>query len=1012
MSNKSLTSELKRVKRYFTTITTLWIIIVFAFFLWSYYINLQQIKEIAKSTAQAYFDKDNEFGDWLNKYNGVYVSLKENVSSNLCIEHSSKSDIVTEVGDTLRFINHICMIEQFQNKYKESHNITGKIIELNSNRIENVPDEWEQSAMLKFENGAERVCEFTEIDGEEFFRIIEPIKIDEPSLKHYKNKNFNKGDIRGSISVSLPMKEFWINSLNERLRLISLFISLIIFGFWGIKTVENRFKNRIKKDAEINRKLREKGERLKLALGATNAGIWDWNIQTKDAVFDERWAAITGHTLAELEPINIDTWNNLVHPEDSIALERELEKLYLNEIDSYIFEIRMKHKNGFWVWVQIRGNIIEWTASQLPVRMVGIIIDISDHKKAEQNLIENEYKYRILAEQNGQIVYAYDIISGIISWSGDLTNTLGYTIHEFQNIDLSEWENMIKPEYKQRTLNALALALESKNDFFLEYEFRKKDCTYIFIEDHGTVIRDLNSNAVKIFGVMRDITERTMALKKLEISESNYRLLAENSTDSIWRVNLNFDFEYVSPEIFRLTGYTVDEIMNLNVKKLYSDENFAKVVEIVSEEISLGTKHIGRTFESILKHKDGKHVPVEISGKLIFDNSNNPIAISGYLKDISERKEAEQALRESESRFRTTFDQAFDPIFIAEITEGQIPLIIDINEAVTATLGHTREECIGKPMNLFHLEEKQDEIFRRVKKILSGEPLNFESIHYKKDGSYIPVEISAKRIRTNDKYFIYIIQRDISDRKKWEHDILQIQKALKDENLSKDKFFSIISHDLKSPFGTLLSITQMLDENFSDMTESEKKELISTARNSTKNIYQLLEALLEWSQASTGRMIFSPSYIKLEEITNKVILVFLQNISTKNIKMTTRISNNLIIYADEKMLRTVMRNLLANAIKFTQRGGQIKISSEIKDENIVISVSDNGIGMTQADINKLFRIDVHHTTVGTENESGTGVGLILCKELIEKNGGTIWAESELGKGSNFKFTIPLVPLSV
>lgn len=354
-----------------------------------------------------------------------------------------------------------------------------------------------------------------------------------------------------------------------------------------------------------------------------------------------------------------------------------------------------------------------------------------------------------------------------------------------------------------------------------------------------------------------------------------------------------------------------------------------------------------------------------------------------------------------------TFDQAFDPIFIAEIKEGEVPKIVDINKAVTTKLGHTKEDTIGKPMNLFHPSEQKEVITKRVNKILSGEPLNFESFHQKKDGSLITVEIYAKRIEINGKYYIYIIQRDISDRKQWESEIFKVQKNLEEEVASKNKFFSIISHDLKSPFGTLMSILQLLEESFESLTKKEQKELIHVGRNSSKQIFQLLESLLEWSRLTIGRMEFSPGNINLGEISTQIILLLSQSAKNKSIQFVNEIDGNYSAFADSKMLRAVLINLLTNAIKFTPKGGKITLSTQIIENFVEISISDTGVGMSQNDLSKLFRIDVHHTTVGTANETGTGLGLILCKELVEKNGGTIWAESELGKGSNFKFTLPL-----
>ncbi len=278
-----------------------------------------------------------------------------------------------------------------------------------------------------------------------------------------------------------------------------------------------------------------------------------------------------------------------------------------------------------------------------------------------------------------------------------------------------------------------------------------------------------------------------------------------------------------------------------------------------------------------------------------------------------------------------------------------------------------------------------------------------------KNGEWIWVQILGRVIeRHNNKPIRMVgVIIDITERKCHEYKMLEINKKLEEENANKDKFFSIISHDLKAPFGALLGIAQLLDESYDELEEIERKEMIRISRNSATNIYELLDGLLEWSRAKSGRMSFTPTIVNINDINNHVMLVLIQNAKNKNITITNKINGNFTAFADEMMLRTILRNLISNAIKFTPKNGKIIVSAKIKENEVEISIKDNGIGISENDIKKLFRIDIHHTTIGTSNESGTGVGLILCEELVNKNGGKIWVESEFGKGSNFIFTLPL-----
>jgi len=253
---------------------------------------------------------------------------------------------------------------------------------------------------------------------------------------------------------------------------------------------------------------------------------------------------------------------------------------------------------------------------------------------------------------------------------------------------------------------------------------------------------------------------------------------------------------------------------------------------------------------------------------------------------------------------------------------------------------------------------------------------------------------------------IYIMIEMALDKANVERE-LEISKAqLEIENASKDKFFSIISHDLKSPIGVIMSTSEFLDNEYDDFSDKERKELIHVLKNSSRRIYDLLEGLLNWARAKMGNMEYNPRSINLSRIVTEVVELIQFTSKNKEIELLNNISNNLMVFADENMITLVIRNLLSNAVKFTSNGGKVEINSKLEDNKIVVSITDNGVGIRYEDQQKLFRIDMHHTTIGTNEEVGTGIGLIFCKELVGKNKGKIWVESEIGKGSVFSFTLP------
>ena len=235
--------------------------------------------------------------------------------------------------------------------------------------------------------------------------------------------------------------------------------------------------------------------------------------------------------------------------------------------------------------------------------------------------------------------------------------------------------------------------------------------------------------------------------------------------------------------------------------------------------------------------------------------------------------------------------------------------------------------------------------------------------------------------------------------------LLKSEADLKLLNSTKDKFFSIIAHDLKNPIGAILGITGLLTKDFDSHPVESIREYNNLIHDSSKQLYELLQNLLEWARSQTGKVKYKPEKISLNEILKENINLLKLSAQHKNIKIKYSLEQE-EVFADKEMLNTVVRNLISNAIKFTHSGGNVEVTSNVIDNHVEVEVKDSGVGMTKDEIRMLFRLDVHHTTMGTLNETGTGLGLILCKEFIEKNRGKIWVESEPGKGSCIIFTLP------
>jgi signal transduction histidine kinase len=251
------------------------------------------------------------------------------------------------------------------------------------------------------------------------------------------------------------------------------------------------------------------------------------------------------------------------------------------------------------------------------------------------------------------------------------------------------------------------------------------------------------------------------------------------------------------------------------------------------------------------------------------------------------------------------------------------------------------------------------------------------------------------------------LNKELTERYLAEQALKLSETQLKELIATKDKFFNIVAHDLKNPFTSLLGCTELLFENIDRLDIDKVRQLAVILNESAKNGYNILQNLLDWSRSQTDTLKFNPERTNLKALINENISNLRLNATNKEINLHSDVEKDIFINADKNMLNTVLRNLISNAIKFTQKCGNININTIIDVNQVTISVKDSGIGISEENIQKLFRIDSRFQLPGTDKEIGTGLGLKLCREFVEKQGGRIWVESEENKGCDFKFTIPV-----
>jgi signal transduction histidine kinase len=300
---------------------------------------------------------------------------------------------------------------------------------------------------------------------------------------------------------------------------------------------------------------------------------------------------------------------------------------------------------------------------------------------------------------------------------------------------------------------------------------------------------------------------------------------------------------------------------------------------------------------------------------------------------------------------------------------------------------------------------ERDELVRIIEE--KGFCENFEALFCRKDGVEFTGLLSAKTLLINNEPHLISVTRNIADRILAEEEIRFKNEELKKVNAEKDKFFSIIAHDLRSPFNGFLGLTELLARNSHVMAPVDIEQISINMRQSAGNIYSLLENLLEWSLMEQGLVVFKPSVYPLNLIIDESLIPLADSAHTKQIEIKYTIPQDFHVFADRNMIQTVIRNLVSNAVKFTPEKGKINLSVRVTEAGFVeIAIQDSGIGMSPQIIENLFKIDKKTNRKGTQGEPSTGLGLIICHDFIEKHGGKIRAESEVGKGSVFYISIP------
>jgi len=559
------------------------------------------------------------------------------------------------------------------------------------------------------------------------------------------------------------------------------------------------------------------------------------------------------------------------------------------------------------------------------------------------------------------------------------------------------FKSFFSKDYREIPEDFLKRIFESDIKQTCEVKFIRTNNQSLFLHFEGIISDTKNLCFVSV----ADITERKLAEENVQESEEKYRRFFDDALTGDFSMNGDGIIMDCNESFIEIFGFAnKHEIIGKSITVLYQDASeFEFIISLLKRDKKF------RNFEATRKRKDGELIHIVENKVASFDSQGNITEIKGYMYDITDRKSMEIELRKSEAKFRKILDLL--PVGLSIIDKDY--KVIDQNEALTHLMKLSKDEIeAGKFKNRRYIKPDGSEVkpTDMPSYLTLNEKRNIldqEIGIYTETNELIWANVSTSYI---EDIGVIVVTKDITEQKQVFENLRQSEIRLRELNATKDKFFSIISHDLRGPFNSIIGYSDILGEQIRARDYDGIEEYANYIHDSSWRAMDLLTNLLEWSRSQSGRMEFKPENLQIAELIEASIETLIDASRQKSIAIERNFRENITAFADRAMIKTTLRNLISNAIKFTHPHGRIVISASKILNELLITVSDNGVGMDNNTLEKLFRIGESKSSTGTNKETGTGLGMLLCKEFVEKHGGRIWVESKPGKGSKFYFTLP------
>ncbi len=602
-------------------------------------------------------------------------------------------------------------------------------------------------------------------------------------------------------------------------------------------------------------------------------------------------------------------------------------------------------------------------------------------------------------------------------------------------IDYKYAEQLVHPD--DRSNNGFQLEPFLRDDSVFQSEFRiirENDGEIRRVKFIAGLVRDAGGNPVIVIGTVQDVTDSWMMRQALKESEERHSIISDLITDYIYRIkpddNGSQVYEWLNKGLAAIYGYNKSELTKLEEIEQIIHPDDRHLFRNRMETLKNGSETI---FEYRIVDKSGNQRLIRDYARPVRNGSSSNYSVYGALQDITWQKAAEHALHHSHLRLRSIFDTIPGSICVVDKDLN----ITDVNHNFLELHGYSdRNEVTGKKFCESISGEMVCTEMAAMKEVIdSGTPSTRISIEGEYAGNDKIFKIYSNPVIDDNDVTIGAINiyTDITDLKNAETKLINLitelktskatiekqleeinqintqlsrsEENLRQINLTKDKFFSIIAHDLRNPLNGFINYSEMLFNDISNLSDEEIRDLSQSMNNSAKHLFRLLENLLEWSRAQSGKIEFQPVKLNLNELVFDNCYFIKKMTAKKNQELEPVYCDKPIVFADYNMIDTIIRNLLSNAVKFTPQNGRIEVKVCEEADKVRFSVSDSGIGIGKADVEKLFSLDKSTRRQGTDNEKGTGLGLLIIKEFIEKHNSRIEVQSTEGKGSVFSFCL-------